>query len=281
MRQKNEMITKENNENKRVIESLRREIQTKTKLLEENNKYKQCTCDKSIIERLRQEIKSKEYIINDYKIKLDNLKSDISSKEKIINDYKKTKYTSNYPQRNNNVLILDTQNRSNNSYGKYTNNTDAGNIKENNSNYKFVYNYKRINQSNENETQIEILNKEINKYKEIIRQKDIEIINIKKECHSFNKTNCFCRNNIYNNQNQNVAELEKIIKELKLENKMLKEQIIDYENLKAEIEFIYKRGGNYSFKETNKTSLKLAYDALVEENRQLRNKISKIEKNMK
>ena len=29
-------------------------------------------------------------------------------------------------------------------------------------------------------------------------------------------------------------------------NKKLKEQIIDYDNLKAEIEFIYKRGGNYS-----------------------------------
>ena len=78
-----------------------------------------------------------------------------------------------------------------------------------------------------------------------------------------------------------MAELQKIIKELRLENKKLKEQIIDYDNLKAEIEFIYKRGGNYSFKETNKTSLKLAYDALVEENRQLRNKITRIEKNMK
>ena len=28
-------------------------------------------------------------------------------------------------------------------------------------------------------------------------------------------------------------------------------EIIDYDNLKAEIEFIYKRGGNYTFKETN------------------------------
>ena len=266
MRQKNEMITKENNENKRVIETLRREIQTKTKLLEENNKYKQCTCDKSIIERLRQEIKSKEYIINDYKNKLENLKSEISSKEKVINDYKKNKYTSNYAPRNNNVLILDTQNRSNNSYGKYTNNSN-----ENNQGYKFVYNYKRINQNNENEKNIENLNQEINKYKEIIRQKDSEIIKIKKECNVYNNNNCKC----------NIAELQRIINALKIENNKLKEEIIDYDNLKAEIEFIYKRGGNYSFKETNKTSLKLAYDALVEENKQLRIKINKIEKNMK
>ena len=266
IRQKNEMITKENNENKRVIETLRREIQTKTKLLEENNKYKQCTCDKSLIERLRQEIKSKEYIINDYKNKLESLKTDISSKEKIISDYKKNKYTSNYSSRNNNVLILDTQNRSNNSYGKYTNNSN-----ENNPGYKFVYNYKRINQNNENEKNIENLNQEINKYKEIIRQKDSEIIKIKKECNVYNNNNCKC----------NIAELQRIINALKIENNKLKEEIIDYDNLKAEIEFIYKRGGNYSFKETNKTSLKLAYDALVEENKQLRIKINKIEKNMK
>ena len=266
IRQKNEMITKENNENKRVIETLRREIQTKTKLLEENNKYKQCTCDKSLIERLRQEIKSKEYIINDYKNKLANLKDEISSKEKIISEYKKNKYTSNYPQRNNNVLILDTQNRSNNSYGKYTTNSS-----DNNSGYKFCYNYKRINQNNENEKNVESLHQEINKYKEIIRQKDTEIIKIKKECNVYNNNCCKC----------NVRELERIINALKLENKQLKDQIIDYDNLKAEIEFIYKRGGNYSFKETNKTSLKLAYDALVEENKQLKIKISKIEKNMK
>ena len=266
IRQKNEMITKENNENKKVIETLRKEIQTKTKLLEENNKYKQCTCDKSLIERLRQEIKSKEYIINDYKNKLESLKTDISSKEKIISDYKKSKYTSNYSSRNNNVLILDTQNRSNNSYGKYTNNSN-----ENNQGYKFVYNYKRINQNNENEKNIENLNQEINKYKEIIRQKDSEIIKIKKECNVYNNNNCKC----------NITELQRIINALKIENNKLKEEIIDYDNLKAEIEFIYKRGGNYSFKETNKTSLKLAYDALVEENKQLRFKINKIEKNMK
>ena len=210
IRQKNEMITKENNENKRVIETLRREIQTKTKLLEENNKYKQCTCDKSLIDRLRQEIKSKEYIINDYKNKLANLKEEITSKEKIITEYKRNKYTLNYPQRNNNVLILDTQNRSNNSYGKYTTNSN-----DNNSGYKFCYNYKRINQNNENEKNVEILHQEINKYKEIIRQKETEIIKIKKECNVYNNNCCKC----------NVRELERIINALKLENKQLKIKI--------------------------------------------------------
>ena len=266
IRQKNELITKENNENKKVIETLRKEIQTKTRLLEENNKYKQCTCDKFLIEKLRKEIASLNNTIADYKRKLDILKNDLAAKEKIINENSRNKYSSNnYSSRNNNFLVIDTQSKSGNSYGKYTTN----NINTNN---KYSYNYCRINPNNENEKNIELLYQEINKYKEMIRQKEIEIIKIKQES---------CNNYNISSNNQNVAELQRIIKELRQENCRLKEQIIDYDNLKAEIEFIYKRGGNYTFKETNKTSLKLAYDALAEENRQLKLKIDKIEKNLK
>ena len=278
MRQKNELITKENNENKKVIENLRKEIQTKTKLLEENNKYKQCTCDKALIEELRKEINSKNSIINDYKTKLDNLKNELISKDKIINDYKKNNYLTNYHPRNNNFIVFDSQSRNCNSYSKYAININSSNPSNSSNNSKYCYNYSRINQNNQeqskiNEKNIELLYQEINKYKEIIKQKEIEIIRIQKES-----------NNNYNiniGGNQSIAELQRIIKELRLENCRLKEQIIDYDNLKAEIEFIYKRGGNYTFKETNKTSLKLAYDALVEENNQLKQKINNFEKNLK
>ena len=278
MRQKNELITKENNENKKVIENLRKEIQTKTKLLEENNKYKQCTCDKALIEKLRKEINSKNSIINDYKTKLDNLKNELISKDKIINDCKKNNYLTNYHPRNNNFIVFDSQSRNCNSYSKYAININSSNPSNSSNNSKYCYNYSRINQNNQdqskiNEKNIELLYQEINKYKEIIKQKEIEIIRIQKES-----------NNNYNiniGGNQSIAELQRIIKELRLENCRLKEQIIDYDNLKAEIEFIYKRGGNYTFKETNKTSLKLAYDALVEENNQLKKKINNFEKNLK
>ena len=122
------------------------------------------------------------------------------------------------------------------------------------------------------EKNIELLYQEIKRYKEIIKQKEMEIIRIQKE---FNNTYD------YNCNNQNIAELQRIIKELREENCRLKEQIIDYDNINAEIEFIYKRGGNYTFKETNKTSLKLAYDALVEENTIFKQKINKLEKRIK
>ena len=274
LKQKNELITKENNENKKIIENLRKEIQTKAKLLEDNNKYKQCTCDKALIEKLRKEITSKNNIINDYKTKLDNLKNELASKDKIINDFKKNNYLTNYHPRNNNFIVFDSQTRNSNSYTKYNVNNNPSNSSNNS---RYCFNYGRINQNNDqskiNERNIELLYQEINKYKEIIKQKEIEIIRIQKESNNNYNINC--------GGNQSIAELQRIIKELRLENCRLKEQIIDYDNLKAEIEFIYKRGGNYTFKETNKTSLKLAYDALVEENNQLKQKINKFEKNLK
>ena len=274
-RYKNELTTKENNEKDKEIERLKKEIQAKNKLIEENNKNKQCTCHNALIEKLRKEINSKNNIINDYKMKLDNLKNDLALKERTINDYKKNKYLRNYSPHNNNFLVFDTQIRGSNSYGKYSHNYNSSN-----SNNNSCYNYFRINQNNQNiqdqiklnEKNIELLYQEINRYKEIIKQKEMEIIRIQKQ---------FNNGYNYNSSNQNIAELQRIIKELRTENCLLKEQIIDYDNLKAEIEFIYKRGGNYTFKETNKTSLKLAYDALVEENNNLKQKINKLEKNIK
>ena len=61
----------------------------------------------------------------------------------------------------------------------------------------------------------------------------------------------------------------------KIVNFFLKAQ--DYDNLQAEIEFLYKRGGNYSFKEINRTTLKLAYDSLIEENKKLKEQIMQLQ----
>ena len=71
--------------------------------------------------------------------------------------------------------------------------------------------------------------------------------------------------------------MQRIINELKKENSELFLKLKDYNALKEEIEYLYKRGGNYSFKETNKTSLKLAYDSLIEENKILKERIMQLE----
>ena len=74
-----------------------------------------------------------------------------------------------------------------------------------------------------------------------------------------------------------MFELSRIINELRSENNQLKLKVRDYDSLKEEIELLYKRGGNYAFKETNKTTLKMAYDALIEENKKLKEKINKMQ----
>ena len=111
--------------------------------------------------------------------------------------------------------------------------------------------------------------KEINKYKEIIKEKETEIIRI------INSNN---RNRQKKNSDE-IYELQMIINELREENKKLYIKLKDYDKLKDEIEYLYKRGGNYSFKETNKTTLKIAYDALVKENKQLKEQIYNMQNN--
>ena len=197
-----------------------------------------------MIEQLKIEITAKDKIIREYKAKIEklnaedsnnkriinNLKNGLLSKEKIINDY--SNQILNESRKSDNVIHFDSQERE-----------------------KLLRNIEILK-----ETQI----KEINKYKEIIKQKETEIIRIQ---------------TIYNQNGINVYELQRIINELKKENSELNLKLKDYNALKEEIENMYKRGGNYSFKETNKTSLKLAYDSLIEENKILRERIMQYENN--
>ena len=195
-----------------------------------------------MIEQLKIEITAKDKIIREYKAKIEklnaedsnnkriinNLKNGLLSKEKIINDY--SNQILNESRKSDNVIHFDSQERE-----------------------KLLRNIEILK-----ETQI----KEINKYKEIIKQKETEIIRIQ---------------TIYNQNGINVYELQRIINELKKENSELNLKLKDYNALKEEIEYLYKRGGNYSFKETNKTSLKLAYDSLIEENKILKERIMQLE----
>ena len=237
-----EQIIREHNENKLIIENLKKEIYSKSKIIEDNKIKAQNNTDKYLIEKLKQEICSKNYTIMDYKKQLDKLIIEDNNNKKIINDlnneiYNKDQiindYNSNLMNGNDNVFVFyDVQNNNNNQDKKVLNR----NI----------------------ETIKETYIKEINKYKEIIKQKETEIIRIKQS-------------------GNNVNELQKIIEKLKKENSQLFLKAQDYDNLQAEIEFLYKRGGNYSFKEINRTTLKLAYDSLIEENKKLKEQIMQLQ----
>ena len=196
----------------------------------------------------------------DYKTKLDKLIMEDNNNKKIIINLKNEIYTkererqiSNYnspPKSNNNnvTIIYDSKSKSNQEKQNYLRNIET--IKE---------------------THI----KEINKYKEILKQKETEIIRMKNE----NSIRSKSSNKPNTNPNDIIYELQKIINDLKKEINQLYLKLKDYDSLKKEIELIYKRGGNNAYKEIDRTTLKLAYDALIQENKQLKEKISKIQKN--
>ena len=118
--------------------------------------------------------------------------------------------------------------------------------------------------------------KEINRYKEILKQKETEITRIKneydKKYSTRSKSTCCTHNG-----DDIICELQRIINDLKKEIKQLYMKLKDYDSLKAEIEKLYKRG-NFTFKEVNSSTLKLSYEQLIEENRQLKEKIDKLKK---
>ena len=266
IKQKNEQIIKENIENKKIIENLKKEIYTKTKIIEENKNRTQYNvsntytsgADKNLIDKLKKEICSKNYTIMDYKTKLDKMTLEDTNNKKIITNlkneiYSKDKLLKNNPQNSNknynNIIVYDTQNKSNQEKQSYQRNIET--IKE---------------------THL----KEINRYKEILKQKETEIIRIKNENEKYStrsKSTC-CKHS----GDDIICELQRIINDLKKEIKQLYMKLKDYDSLKAEIEKLYKRG-NFSFKEINSSTLKLSYEQLIEENKQLKEKMAKLQKN--
>ena len=198
----------------------------------------------------------------DYKVQLDNLILEVSSNKELITKLKNELYYKDNLLNNCNLNTFDENIR--------------------NDNFAVLYDIQSKNKNKSKETSItnietikEIHMKEINKYKEIIKQKEIEIIRIKNENE---RQKSYGNKNDINEKEENIYELRKMISDLKKENSELILQLGDYEDLKAEIEYLYKRGGNYSFKEINRTALKLAYDSLIEENKQLKDKINQLQK---
>jgi hypothetical protein len=227
--------------------------------------------DKNTIERLRKEVCSKNKIImehktqisellaeeENYKKTINNLKNEISSKERQIKDYK-TKYEKLLNEKRNNSAVS-TYNRQNGNANN--NNYNSSNNQEKNI---VLHNYEIIK-----ETHI----KEISRFKEL-NPKDAQIITINTD--TGNKS--VYRN--YSNYKKNVNDnndYQKIINDLKKENMQLNLKVKDYEKLKAENN-LYKKGGNISYKETNNSSLKYANDKLMQENKQLKEKIAQLQK---
>ena len=217
---RNENLMKENNEYKNIIINLRKEIELKNNIIRDNkikyeNGMKENELNKDLIAKLKKELSSLNTIIIEYKSKNDifeqkqkedknkinDLQKDLLSKEYIINDYK-IKYEQIFGENSKNKNII---NDLDNKYKLLLNNF---NILKNDYNILLKNNEENIKKNKELFKNIELMNEahtqEINKYKEIIAQKEIEINSISQE---------------YINSKQNlekILELQRKISELKI-----------------------------------------------------------------
>ena len=70
---------------------------------------------------------------------------------------------------------------------------------------------------------------------------------------------------------QNLEDLEN-------ENEELMEKMEDYDMIKNELNNLRENGGNFQFKQSNRTKLKIQLETLEMENKLLKERISKYEK---
>ncbi len=66
--------------------------------------------------------------------------------------------------------------------------------------------------------------------------------------------------------------------EIEKENEELYDKMEDYEQIKTELNNLRENGGNFQFKQSNRTKLKIQLENLQMENKQLKEKIAKYEK---
>ena len=283
---RNEILMKENNGNKNIIINLRKEIEMKNNIIKDNkmkneNDMKENELNKDLIVKLKKELSSLNNIVIEYKSKneifeqkekdnknkINDLEKDLLSKEYIINDYK-IKYEQIFGENTKNKNII---NDLDNKYKILLNNY---NILKNDYNILVKNNEENIKKNKELFKNIELMDEahkqEINKYKEIIAQKEIEINSISQE---------------YINSKQNlekILELQRKISELKIENNKLYLKLQEYENKISQNEIAFRNKSSLAFSfrnvDANKDKVKSAYQNMIVENEHLKDNIGELKK---
>jgi chromosome segregation protein len=268
--------------NKNIINNIKinseneiNELKNKINILEENkiiyeNNLKEINSFQNLIKKLKQENSSLNNIIIDLNSKIENKENNIKNinkkvknfedklkaKEFIINDYiiKYEQILKENIMNKNRIKELEENNKT------LLNNFDIIKTELN------KYETEAMNKKEKKEEDIEFLkeeyNKDIEKYKDIIKQKDIKINEL---------------NNKISNDKINLEKiliLQKEISELKVENNQLylnnkKLENKEKENKKESIVYLIQ-------KDLNKEKIKDAYRILIKENEQLKNNIIKL-----
>ena len=80
------------------------------------------------------------------------------------------------------------------------------------------------------------------------------------------------------NYETELTNMKKDMEELENENEELMEKMEDYNMIKNELNSLKENGGNFQFKQSNRTKMKIQLETLEMENKLLKERISKYEK---
>ena len=100
-----------------------------------------------------------------------------------------------------------------------------------------------------------------------------------KEINELNQ-NLLKLNTVNQQQTIELQKTKETVEDLEKENEELYHRMQDYEEIKTELNLFKDReqsGGNFVFKEINKSKLKIEYENLLLENQQLKDKIKQLE----
>ena len=296
--------TKEKSENKITsletqIDDMEKKIKTNKGVIEQSD-TKIKTLQKEISQKkdeFNREIKK----LNTKNIELNN-KLEISNKKEIENESNKQKTEQNLKifqdELKRRIIVIEDLKKKNENFLNDINNNKSKISKlteENNSLQdeliklrKELDNSKRDNikqkQENNNNKEeksnliksIELLkqknNLDLKSYEETIQRQVKEINDLSQSLANLNSIN-----------QQQTFELQKTketVEDLEKENEELYHRMQDYEEIKTELNLFKDReqsGGNFVFKEINKSKLKIEYENLLLENQQLKDKIKQLE----
>ena len=227
------------------------EISNKKEIENETNKQK----TEQNLKIFQDELKRRIIVIEDLKKKNENFLNDINN-----NKSKISKLTEENNSLQDELIKL----------RKELDNSKRDNIKQ-----------KQENNNNKEEKSnliksIELLkqknNLDLKSYEETIQRQVKEINDLSQSLANLNSIN-----------QQQTFELQKTketVEDLEKENEELYHRMQDYEEIKTELNLFKDReqsGGNFVFKEINKSKLKIEYENLLLENQQLKDKIKQLE----
>ena len=115
-------------------------------------------------------------------------------------------------------------------------------------------------------------NLDLKSYEETLQRQINEISGLNQNLAKLNALN--------QQQNKEIQELKETNEDLEKENEELYNRMQDYEEIKTELNLFKDReqsGGNFVFKEINKSKLKIQLENLLLENQQLKDKIKQLE----